>query len=239
MKALLYSIWLQWKLDFRNKSMLTSYYVLPIAFYLIVGAIYKEVTPRYEDTMIPAMNVLAVSLAAFLGTPAPVNSFFTSEEKNTYLVGNISLRVILITTFISGFIHIIIVSSGILLTAPMIFDVNISSELGLYILYLIFTIVISLIIGMTIGVLTKNNSSMTMTSQLLFLPTMLLCGIILPTSFLPDILQNFSKVLPATYSILILNSLTEIRSDMIFPLVGIGLFAIITLEIVYRRKLIS
>lgn len=239
MRALGYSIWIQWKLDFRNKSMLTSYYVLPIAFFLIVGAIYKEVTPTYQESIIPSMSVLAVAIAAYLGTPGPINAFFTSESKKTYIVGNIDLKVILLSTFVSAFTHMAIIGTGIIITAPLIFDAVLPTNMFAYIGWLVLTITIHIVIGMIIGITTKNNSSMTMASQLAFLPTMLLCGIILPASILPDILQNFGKILPATYSIDIFNSLGSVTAEMYLPLLGIGIVAILGLSIMYKRRLMN
>lgn len=81
MKALAYSIGLQLKLDVRNKNVLSAYYVLPLAFYLVIGAIFMAVNPLAKETLIPSMSILAISLAAFLGTPAPILDFFTSDTK--------------------------------------------------------------------------------------------------------------------------------------------------------------
>jgi len=239
MKAILYSIWLQWKLDFRNKSMLTSYYVLPIAFFLIVGAIYKEVNPSYANSIIPSMNVLAISIAAYLGTPGPLNTFFNSESKKTYIVGNIDLKVILLSTFVSAFTHISIIGGGIIMLSPILFDAVLPVDMWMYLGWLALSITISIIIGMIIGISTKNNSSMTMVSQLAFLPTMLLAGIILPASILPNILQDFSKILPATYSIEILNSLDDVTGKMFMPLLALGTIAVISLSVLYKRRLLN
>ena len=239
MRALGYSIWLQWKLDVRNKNMLSAYYILPIAFYLIVGAIYKEVTPLAEDSMIQAMSVLAISIAAFLGTPAPLVDFFTSDTKKTYIVGNINLGVILLTTFVSAMVHMIIVSTLIYFTAPLIFAANKPEALLAYIGWLIITMIISAVIGMVIGIASKNTSAMTMVSQLVFLPTMLLGGIMLPVYILPKVLQDAGKIFPATYSIKILNSLGSVTAEMIYPLFIIGFLGIIALGFVYKRALIK
>ena len=54
MKALTYSIYLQFKLDIRNRKILTAYYVVPIAFYLVIGAMYKEITPNWSATLLQA-----------------------------------------------------------------------------------------------------------------------------------------------------------------------------------------
>jgi len=239
MKALGYSIFLQCKLDVRNKNVLSAYYILPIAFYLVIGAIYKEISPLAENTLIQSMNVLSISIAAFLGTPAPIVDFFTSDTKKTYKVGNIKLSVILLTTFLSAVAHMLIVSIFILITAPMIFNVNRPSDILLYFGWILVTIITCTVIGMIIGIIAKNNSAMTMISQLVFLPTMLLCGIMLPRDILPDILERIGQILPATYAVEILTSLSNVTSEMIIPLISIGVIGIIALITIYRRTLID
>ncbi len=239
MTGLGYSIWLQFKLDVRNKNVLSAYYVLPIAFYLVIGAIIKEIDPTANTTLVQSMSVLAVSLAAFLGTPAPIVDFFTSDTKKTYIVGNIKLSVVLLTTFLSGLVHMLIVSLLIYFTAPFVFGVTRPTEVFMYFGWLLITITISTVIGMIIGLISKSNSSMTMTSQRVFLPTMLLCGIMLPTDILPTVLQKIGEVLPGTYFIQILTSLNQVTFEMIMPLILVGFIGMVALTVLYKRALVK
>ncbi len=235
MKALTYSILLQLKLDVRNKNVLSAYYILPIVLYLVIGAIFIEVNPMYKDMMVSSMQILAISLAAFLGTPAPILNFFTSDAKKTYKVGNINLIVIILTTYISAMAHMTVVSSFIYGTAPLIFGVkrpNLNFE---YVLWVIIFMSICTVIGMFIGLFSKNNASMTMTSQLLFLPSMLLSGILLPVQLLPDILQNFGKVLPATHGLEILIGSENLTFEMVLPLIVLAIIAVTALIVRFKQ----
>jgi hypothetical protein len=40
MSAFLYGVVLQWKLDFRNKGVLLTYYVVPLVFFAFMGGIF-------------------------------------------------------------------------------------------------------------------------------------------------------------------------------------------------------
>ncbi len=40
MKGFLYSLALQWKLDIRSKSLLVTYYIVPLIFFLLMGGIF-------------------------------------------------------------------------------------------------------------------------------------------------------------------------------------------------------
>lgn len=235
MKGLLYSIFLQWKLDLRNMNVLSAYYIMPLAFFLVIGAVFEQINPEAKANLIPTMSILSLSIAAYLGTPAPLVDFFASDCKKTFKVGNIKLYVVLITTFLSAFIHMLIVSSIIFLTAPLIFDVNRPEDIGMHFFWIIITTVISITLGMVVGLFAKNNSTMIMISQFLFLPTMLLSGVLLPTTLLPEILQNLGKVLPATYAVQIMTATTDITMEMVYPLAIIGFVACGLIMLQYRR----
>lgn len=235
MKGLVYSILLQCKLDLRNMNVLSAYYIMPLVFFLVIGAVFEKINPMSKDYLIQTMSILSISIAAYLGTPAPLVDFFASDCKKTFKVGNIKLYVVLITTFLSALIHMIIVSTIIFITAPIIFDVNRPENLGMYFFWMLVVGIISILLGLVVGLFSKNNSIMIMISQFLFLPTMLLSGVLLPTDILPDILQNIGKILPATYAVKIVMSLEDITFNMVYPIVTIGLVAIILLIIQYRR----
>lgn len=235
MRGLLYSIWLQCKLDLRNMNVLSAYYVMPFAFFLVIGAVFETINPEAQTQLIPTMSILSISIAAFLGTPAPLVEFFASDCKKTYKVGNIKLYVVLITTFLSAFVHMIIVSTLIFAVATFIFDVSRPTDVVLYFFWLVITGTVSILLGMVVGLIAKNNSTMIMISQFLFLPTMLLSGVLLPTDLLPDILQNIGQILPATYAVEIITSLTEVTSEMVYPLLAIGFAGLVLLVIQYHR----
>ena len=235
MNKLIYSIWLQCKLDLRNKNVLIAYYVLPLVFFVVMGAVFSKIDPLSKGKLVQSMSILAISMAAFLGTPAPLVEFFSSDTKKTYKVGNIHLWVILLTTFISALVHMLIVSVIIYMTAPIIFDATRPSNALMYFTLLLLFISVCTIIGMSIGLIAKNNTTMTMISQFVFLPTMLISGIMFPTEMLPAILGKVSKILPATHSIQILTSLETMNLTLIMPLIIIGIITLIVLFVFYRK----
>ncbi len=52
MNCFLYSLVLQWKLDIRSKSLLVTFYIVPLVFFLIMGGIFTSVMPRMGSTLI-------------------------------------------------------------------------------------------------------------------------------------------------------------------------------------------
>ena len=69
MKALLYGIALQWKLDIRSKTLLITCYMVPLLFFAIMGGIFTSIMPESKDTLVPAMTVMGASMGALIGLP--------------------------------------------------------------------------------------------------------------------------------------------------------------------------
>ena len=67
----------------------------------------------------------------------------------------------------------------------------------LFFLALALYIIVSLSIGSIFGLVVKSQAKLTMLSQLLFLPSIMLSGIMFPISLLPDLLEAIGRVSPA------------------------------------------
>lgn len=235
MSEILYSVWLQCKLDIRNKNVLIVYYILPLIFFLVMGSVFTTIDPNAKTRIIQSMSIVAISMAAYLGTPVPIVEIFSSDIKKTYKVGNIPLWVILLTSFLSALVHILIVSAIIFIISPIIFKADIPSNILMYFLFLILVISVSSIIGILIGLISKSNTVMTMFSQFIFLPSMILSGTMFPREMLPSVIGKVSNILPATHGMNILTSLGDVNLKLISPLFLIGVVSLGALAIVYRK----
>lgn len=206
MSAFLYGVALQWKLDFRNKGVLLTYYVVPLVFFAFMGGIFSSINPASKDTLIQSMTVFGVTMGAFLGAPTPLVELYGSEIKKAYKVGGIPLWVAAINNFISAFIHLFIMSLVIFFVAPLVFDAKIPGKPLLYLLSLAIFIIVSLSVGTVLGLLIKNPSKLTILAQLLFLPSIMLSGIMFPASMLPKALETVSVIFPATWGFELMTS---------------------------------
>ena len=58
-------------------------------------------------------------------------------------------------------------------------------------------ILVSLSIGSVLGLTVKNQAKLAMIAQLLFLPSIMLSGIMFPIDLLPDFLESIGRIFPA------------------------------------------
>lgn len=225
MSAFLYGVALQWKLDLRNKGVLLTYYVVPLVFFAFMGGIFSSINPNAKDTLIQSMTVFGVTMGAILGASAPLVELYGSEIKKAYKVGGIPLWVAAINNFISALVHLLMMSLVIFCIAPLAFDAKSPPSLGLYFTSLAIFIISSLAIGTVLGLLIKSASKLTMAAQFIFLPSIMLAGIMFPANMLPKALETLGMIFPATWGFkLMISEHFDVR--LLMPLVVIMIVSV-------------
>ena len=199
MNGFLYGLALQWKLDIRSKSLLVTCYIVPLIFFLLMGGIFTSVMPAMRSTLIQSMIVMSVSMGAFIGLPPSLIETYGSDIKKVYKANGVPLYLGLITMFLSAFVHLMISCAIILLLAPLLFNAALPVQLPFFFFALAIYITVSLSIGSILGLVIKNQAKLTMIAQLVFLPSIMLSGIMFPINLLPDFLETIGRIFPASW----------------------------------------
>ena len=235
MNGFLYSLTLQWKLDIRSKSLLVTYYIVPLIFFLLMGGIFTSVMPEMSSTLIQSMIVMSVSMGAFLGLPASLIETYGSDIKKIYKANGVPIHLGWVTMVISAFLHLMMTCMVILLLAPILFKANLPSQFLLFFLALAIYIFVSLSIGSILGLTVNNQAKLTMIAQLIFLPSIMLSGIMFPITLLPDFLQVIGQVFPAYwgYRLMLENGCSL---ENLWYLILVSCIAIISCILVLNRQ---
>lgn len=230
MKAFLYSVLLHWKLNIRNKEILVHYYLVPLIFYLFIGGIFISINPDSYKTMMPAMTVFGTTMGGVLGSPYPLVEFYSSEIKQAYQVGHIPLWTMAAGNFISGLLHLLLMSIVIFITAPLLFHTPMPRDWISYFVSLSILIMANLSIGMVFGLYFKSASKMGMATQLIFLPSIMLSGIMFPVTFLPAFLQQLGRIFPATWGFQLMCKNVLNMSDVLPLLLIAGISILVSIH---------
>lgn len=115
------------------------------------------------------------------------------------LVLKFSLEGGTVTMFLSAFVHLMISCAIILLLAPILFEAALPVQLPFFFLALAIYIIVSLSIGSILGLVVKNQAKLTMIAQLVFLPSIMLSGIMFPIDLLPNFLEAIGRIFPASW----------------------------------------
>ena len=235
MNCFLYSLVLQWKLDIRSKSLLVTFYIVPLLFFLIMGGIFTSVMPGMRSTLIQSMIVMSVSMGAFLGLPPSLVEIYGSDIKKIYNANGVPIYLGLVTILLSAFVHLMMTCIVILLLAPIFFKASLPTQLPIFLLSLTIYIIVSLSIGCILGLTLKNQAKLTMLAQLVFLPSIMLSGIMFPISLLPDFLQVIGHVFPAYWGYRLMLD-KGLRLENLWYLILLSCIAVITCILLMNKQ---
>lgn len=204
MNAFLYGVALQWRLDIRSKSLLITCYVVPLLFFAMMGGIFTSINPEAKATLIQSMTVMGVSMGALIGLPPSLVETYASDIKKVYKANGVPLYLGLVSMFLSTFIHLLLMSVIIYCVAPIAFDATPPANLPLYFGSLAVFIAVSLSVGSVLGLAVKKQAKLTMISQLVFLPSIMLSGILFPIDLVPHFFGMLGKLFPAAWGYILM-----------------------------------
>ena len=234
MGAFLYGISLQWKLDIRSKTLLITCYIVPLLFFAVMGGIFTSVMPEARYTLIQSMTVFGVTMGALIGLPPSLVEIYSSDIKKVYKANGVPLYLGLVLTNISAYIHLFIMSIILYIAAPLAFNAEIPENPVLYFASLAIFIAVSLSIASIIGLAVKDQAKTSMVSIIIFLPSIMLSGIMFPIELLPKAFEIAGKIFPASWGYRVMADST-FQLENLLPLVAILILAICVCGILLRK----
>jgi ABC-2 type transport system permease protein len=225
MKAFLNHLGIQFKMDLREKGVLLVFYVTPLIFYAVMGAVFSSINPETRQTLSASMSIFAMTMGAVLGIPVPLVKMREAGVLRAYDVNGIPGWAVLLSSAVSALIHLLIVSALIFLTAPVFFQASMPVDFAAYFLTLAALLFGSISVGLLLGVMAKNQASATMLSQVVFMPSLLLSGIMFPANMLPAPLMWLGRALPATHAMQSFSSWAFGQPADIAPAVSLAVMA--------------
>jgi ABC-2 type transport system permease protein len=207
MTAFLNHFSFEFRTGIRDKQLLLMNYLLPLGFYLMMGFVMVGINPTFLESLIPAMVVFAILSAIFLGLPDPLVKAREDGIFRSYKINGVPSGSILSIPAITTALHLVVVTIIITVSAPLLFDAPLPVNWLYYVLTFFAMTFASAGISVVIGVISSSTRLTVLWSQLFYIPSMLLGGLMLPTSMLPDVAARISRILPATHAMNAFNAL--------------------------------
>ena len=190
----------EFRTGIRNKTLLLMNYLFPLGFFLMMGFIMVDINPPFREDLVPAMVVFAIVAATFLGLPDPLVNARENGIFRSYKINGIPSVSILTIPGLTTVLHLVIVTVIITVTAPLLFDAPSPANWLNYIVVFIATAIACAGISVLIGVISSSSRMTVLWAQLVFIPSMLLGGLMLPYSMLPDAAGTVAQLLSATHA---------------------------------------
>lgn len=221
MKAFINHIFIQFKLGLRDKTTLIDFYILPIAFYLIMGSVFEKINPVFKDTLIISMTVFSVTLGGLLGVSSSLAELHQTGAIRSFHVLGIPSYSILLTNALGKLLHSLITSLFIVFTSPLIFNAKSPSNIIEFIAVLFLFILATISVGTFIGIALKAHIGQ-MISIAIFLFSVMLSGIMFPVSMLPKYLANAGMILPSSIAVQSMQNISFGISTKLNPFITIS-----------------
>jgi ABC-2 type transport system permease protein len=150
--------------------------------------------------MIPAMIIIAVLSGTILSLPNPLVTAREAGIFRSYKINGVPAISILTIPALTTIVHMVVVAVIITATAPLFFSAPSPVNWLGFILVFLLTAFAHAGLGMLISVISSSTRTVVLWSQLIFLPSMLLGGLMLSYSMLPGALAKVGLLLPATHA---------------------------------------
>ena len=234
--AFFYHLAYDFRVGLRDKNHLLMNYLFPLLFYAMMGALMGGMNPEFKVIIIPAMITFATLSSALLGLPNPLVSARETGVLRSYKINGVPAINLIVIPALSVMVHIMAVAVIIALTAGPLFGGTTPQGFGWVVLFCLALLGAFAMtgMGMLIGVVSPNSRATILFSQLFFIPSMMLGGLIVPTSMLPKGLSKIALILPSSYAMNLYNtwllgkpaSMDPVASAVILVVGGLLAFAL-------------
>jgi len=240
MKAFILHFAIETKSGFRKKQQMFLTYFFPLGFFLMMGAVMPQLNPLFLDDMIPAMLIFAIMTSTLLGIPDPLVNGRTNGIFRGYRVNGVPAMSLIILPVLSSVIHTLLVSTVIMILSPLLFGAPIPVNILPAIPLLMLTVFSCAGLSVFIGVISTSSKSSMIWSQIIFIPSMLIGGLMIPFQSLPESVKPVAMLLPSTHSMNLFKIFIYETEAAIPPFVsfavlsGIGAAAFILARILFK-----
>jgi ABC-2 type transport system permease protein len=225
MNAFAHHFSFEFRVGVRNKTLMLMNYLFPLGCYVLFGALMGSVNPGFLQTIVPAMSLFAIMGGTLLGMPAALVSAREAGIFRTYKINGVPALSILAIPVLTGMLHALVATVIIALTAPALFDGRAPANWPGFLLVFLASAFACAGIGTLIGVVSGDARMTVLFSQLVFLPSMILGGLMLPSSMLTGVLAKVALLLPTTYAMDAFGGLAMGQRGGMHPWLSLGLLA--------------
>jgi ABC-2 type transport system permease protein len=221
MKAVLNHFAFEFKTGLRNPTQLLMNYLFPLGFYVMMGAVMVPINPLFAASMVPAMIAVAAMASALLGLPGTLVESREAGIYRSFKINGVPAASILAVPALSTLFPVLIVAAVITVTAPL-FKGELPVHWAWFVLVTVITAFSYAALGALIGVVATDSRSTVLYSQLIFLPSMILGGFMVPTEILPAAIQPLARLLPATYTMQAYKGLAYDQTTVMNPALALA-----------------
>lgn len=226
MTAFAHHLSFEFRIGIRNRQLLFLTYLFPLVFYLFMGFLMVEINPPFGDVLIPAMVIFTLLATTLLGLPELLVGAREQGIFRSYKINGVPSASILAVPAITTMMHTAVVSLIIIVSAPLLFDAPVPNNWINFAVVFVAMAFSAAGLGVLIGVVSPSSRTTMFLSQMVFIPSILLAGFMIPLSQLPEAFRSVARLLPATHGVNALNGLAMGNGAEFDPWGSVGVLVV-------------
>jgi ABC-2 type transport system permease protein len=189
----------EFKTGLRNPTSLLMNYLFPLAFFAMMGGVMTQINPGYKALLVPSMITFVTMTGSLLGLPAPLVEAREAGVFRSFKINGVPALSILLVPVLTTVFHALIVAAIVAVAGPTLFGGDAPREVLPFVLVTLLAAFLFGGLGALIGVVANQGRSTVLLSQAIFLPSMLLGGLMIPVTMLPESVRPIAGLLPTTH----------------------------------------
>jgi ABC-2 type transport system permease protein len=190
-----------------------------------MGLVMTGINPDFRDNLVPSMTIFTVMTGALLGLPGPLMDEREAGIYRAYRVNGVPAAAVLAMPAISVSFHALIAAAVVAVTAAPLFGAPVPESWPALAFGTVLGAAVFAAFGTLIGVVSTSSRATVLLSQAIFLPSMLLGGLMVPLETLPSGAQTAALLLPTAWLAQLEQATVYGRTPMVDPALAAAVLA--------------
>jgi ABC-2 type transport system permease protein len=228
MSAFAHHLGYEFKGELRDKSQLFMNYVFPLLFFFLVASFMTRIDPSFKARIIPAMSVFALMCSFLLSMPTGLVAARESGLLRSYRINGVPTWTSLAAPALANIGHMAIATALIAVLAAPLFGAPLPASGALFALTWLAMAAATAGLGALLGTLASSTRAATLLAQIIYIPSIILGGLMTPPGIFPPALERLSRVFPATHAMRAFTSGEGLSEGALVSIAAMALGAILS-----------
>lgn len=200
MKAFALHAGYEFKAAIRDRSHLFMNYLFPILFFALVTAFMTRLDGTFRDRVIPAMAVFALMCSYLLSMPSSLVAARLNGTLRSFRIYGVPAWTSIAAPALSNLAHMAVVTCIIGVASVLTVGAPLPAEPAWFALAWLASAASMAGLGALISVVSSTGRMSILAAQIIYIPSIMLGGLMMPQSVLPEGLGCFSLLFPASHA---------------------------------------
>jgi len=200
MSAFALHVGYEFKAAVRDRSHLFMNYLFPLLFFALVSAFMTRMDGTFRNRVIPAMAVFALMCSCLLSMPPNLVGSRLNGMLRSYRIYGVPSWTAIAAPALSNLGHMAIVTLVIAATATLTLGAPMPADPALFCAAWLASAAALAGLGALVAVVSRTGRMAILVAQVVYIPSIMLGGLMMPQSALPPALGQVALLLPASHA---------------------------------------